>query len=77
MGGKEEGCFLLEGKVQWGNQSIINYRNKCEVAPVISVIDEAMVVLRVYLMFIDRVDLIKEIKTDFLEEVPIDQRSEG
>ena len=47
-------CFLLEGKVQWGNQSIINYRNKCEVAPVTSVIDEAMEVLRVYLMFIDR-----------------------
>lgn len=54
MGGKEGGCFLLEGKVQWGNQSIINCRNKCEVAPVTSVIDEAMEVLRVYLMFIDR-----------------------
>lgn len=54
MGGKEGGCFLLEGKVQWGNQSIINYRNKCEVTPVTSVIDEAMEVLRVYLMFIDR-----------------------
>lgn len=44
MGGKEESCFLLEGKVQWGNQSIINYRIKCEVAPVTSVTDEAMVV---------------------------------
>lgn len=44
-GGKEGGCFLLEGKVQRGNQSIINYRKKCEVAPVTSVIDEAMVVL--------------------------------
>ena len=45
MGGKEGGCFLLEGKVQRGNQSIINYRKKCEFAPVTSVIDEAMVVL--------------------------------
>ena len=54
MGGKEESCFLLEGKVQWGNQSIINYRIKCEVAPMTSVIDEATVVLRVYLMFIDK-----------------------
>lgn len=50
-----------------GNQSIINYRNKCEVGSSTSVIDEAMEVLRVYLMFIDsRVDLIKEIMTDFL-----------
>lgn len=48
MGKKEGAFYLLELKVQWGNQTIINYTNKYEVAPGTSVIDDGTVVLRVH-----------------------------